>query len=86
MSAGAQRMECSGVHIIFPINLFFMSADKLFGPITTLWRPGEPVKNIPWTTFTFKTSDWERINETCIIISDANRIQHIFSHQHQATL
>ena len=34
----------------------------------------------------FKASDWERVNDTHLIISDANNLQHSFSHESQATL
>jgi hypothetical protein len=33
-----------------------------------------------------KPSDWEHVNNVYQIISDANSIQHIFSHDHLATL
>ncbi|KAF9242391.1 hypothetical protein BU15DRAFT_72913 [Melanogaster broomeanus] len=78
-------LGCS-YHLRQPINLFVSSADELFGPITTLWCAGDPVKNIPWMAFMFKVSDWEHINDTHAIIAGANKIQHIFSHEHQATL
>ena len=69
-----------------PINLFINSADELFGPITTIWRAGLPAKQIPWTTFSFKASDWERINDICTIVADANNIQQYFSHELWPTL
>ncbi|KIK79669.1 hypothetical protein PAXRUDRAFT_16219 [Paxillus rubicundulus Ve08.2h10] len=78
-------LGCS-YHLCQPIDLFVCSADELFGPIKTIQPPGQPVKNIPWMAFIFKASDLEYVNNTCSIISDANNIQHIFSHKDQATL
>ncbi|KIM66985.1 hypothetical protein SCLCIDRAFT_108762 [Scleroderma citrinum Foug A] len=69
-----------------PINLFINSADELFSPITTIRRPGLPAKQIPWTSFSFKAADWDRINDICTIIADANNIQQYFSHELQPTL
>lgn len=66
--------------------MFISSADELFGPITSIRRPGHPVKHIPWTAFTIKSSDWERVNDTHAILSDANRIQHLFSYEKQPAL
>ncbi|KAG8221549.1 hypothetical protein J3R82DRAFT_1782 [Butyriboletus roseoflavus] len=62
-----------------PINLFIKSADKLFGPIMTIWRNGRVKKCIPWTTFLLRARDWEIINDTHAIISEANKIQQYFS-------
>ncbi|KIK80680.1 hypothetical protein PAXRUDRAFT_45037, partial [Paxillus rubicundulus Ve08.2h10] len=31
-------------------------------------------------------SDWECVNDTCTIISNANNIQHLFSHERQPAL
>jgi hypothetical protein len=69
-----------------PINLFINSADELFGPITTIRRPGLGLKQIPWTAFAFKAADWERVNDIRAIIADANNIQQYFSHELQPTL
>ncbi|KAF9230993.1 hypothetical protein BU15DRAFT_82948 [Melanogaster broomeanus] len=69
-----------------PVNLFISSANELFGPVTSHRRPGQPTKHLPWTAFTMTPSDWERVNDVYLIISDANSIQHIFSHDHLATL
>jgi hypothetical protein len=66
--------------------LFISSADELFGPITSIRQPGYPVKHIPWTAFTIKSSDWERVNDTHTILSDANSIQHLFSSEKQPAL
>ncbi|KAG1894177.1 uncharacterized protein F5891DRAFT_961987 [Suillus fuscotomentosus] len=68
------------------INLFVSSADELFGPITSIRCHGWVTKHIPWTAFALKTSDWERMNNTRIIISDANDIQQYFSSEQQPTL
>ncbi|KAF9228572.1 hypothetical protein BS17DRAFT_655048, partial [Gyrodon lividus] len=65
---------------------FVSSADELFGPITSIRHPDHTTKHIPWTAFMFKRANWERINDTCIIISDANNIQHYFSYELQPTL
>ena len=69
-----------------PINLFINSADELFGLITTIWCPGLPAKQIPWTSFSFKAVDWDRVNDIHAIIADANNIQQYFSHELQPTL
>ncbi|KAH7903215.1 hypothetical protein BJ138DRAFT_1020984 [Hygrophoropsis aurantiaca] len=69
-----------------PINLFISTADQLFGPITTIRRHGRVVKHILWTAFTLKEADWERPNETHVIISDANNIQQYFSADKHPTL
>ncbi|KAF9231182.1 hypothetical protein BU15DRAFT_38277, partial [Melanogaster broomeanus] len=65
---------------------FISSADELFGPVTSYWHPGQPTKHLPWTAFMMTPSDWECVNDVYQIISDANSIQHIFSHDHLATL
>ena len=69
-----------------PINLFISLADELFGSITSIRRPGHPIKHIPWTAFTLKSADWDRIRDTHEIIADANAIQHLFSHESQPAL
>jgi len=66
--------------------MFVKSADELFGPITTIRRPGSPAKHIPWTAFTIGPMDWERVNTTRNIVSDANNIQQYFSSELQPTL
>ncbi|KAF9224385.1 hypothetical protein BS17DRAFT_640875, partial [Gyrodon lividus] len=48
-------------------------------------KNGSVVKHIPWTAFTFKQADWERVNNMRAIISDANNIQQTFSDE-RATL
>ncbi|KAG1719713.1 hypothetical protein EDB19DRAFT_1647826, partial [Suillus lakei] len=73
-------------HLRQAINLFVSSADELFGPITSIRRHGRVTKHIPWTAFALKTLDWERVNDTRIIISDANDIQQYFSSEQQPTL
>ncbi|KAF9222249.1 hypothetical protein BS17DRAFT_639695, partial [Gyrodon lividus] len=65
---------------------FINSADELYGPITTIRRNGSVVKHIPWTAFSFKPSDWDRVNDTRTIISDANNIQQYFSANGHPTL
>ncbi|KAG2354330.1 hypothetical protein BDR07DRAFT_1192107, partial [Suillus spraguei] len=64
---------------------FIGTADKLFGPITTIWRSGL-TKHIPWSAFTFGSSDWDHVEDTRIIISDANEIQQYCSSESQPTL
>jgi hypothetical protein len=68
------------------INLFVSSADELFGPITSVRCGDSPTWHIPWTVFALKPSDWERVNDICRIIADANVIQQYFSHETKMTL
>ncbi|KAH7903646.1 hypothetical protein BJ138DRAFT_1020308, partial [Hygrophoropsis aurantiaca] len=65
---------------------FIASANHLFGPITTIHCHGCVVKHSPWTTFTLIASDRKCVNNTQLIISDANQIQHYFSYQKLSTL
>lgn len=76
----------SSKYLLQPINLFIRSADELFGPITTIHHPGRAPQNIPWSAFTFKPADWDRVNTTPAIIADANALQHYFSYDAQPTL
>ncbi|KIM61212.1 hypothetical protein SCLCIDRAFT_26022 [Scleroderma citrinum Foug A] len=69
-----------------PINLFISSADQLFSPITSVRCPSQPIKHIPWITFTLKTANWEHVNDMQMIIFDANKIQHLFSSDDQLAL
>ncbi|KIM57745.1 hypothetical protein SCLCIDRAFT_28596 [Scleroderma citrinum Foug A] len=69
-----------------PINLFISFADQLFGPITSVRHPGQPIKHIPWIAFTLKTADLEHVNDMQTIISDTNKIQHLFSSDDQLAL
>ncbi|KAG2739191.1 hypothetical protein P692DRAFT_20756371 [Suillus brevipes Sb2] len=73
-------------HLRQAINLFVSSADELFGPITSIRCHGQVTKHIPWTAFALKTLDWECVNDTRIIISDANDIQQYFSSEQQPML
>ena len=75
-----------GCDIHQAINLFVNSADELFGPMTTVCKDGCVVKNIPWSAFNFKPSDWEQVNDTCLVIMDANKLQQAFSSNQCATL
>ncbi|KAG1726868.1 uncharacterized protein EDB91DRAFT_1003789, partial [Suillus paluster] len=68
------------------LNMFISTADELFGLITTIRHPSHSVKHVPWTVFTFGSYDWEHINNTCIVISDANDMQQIFSSEQHPTL
>ncbi|KAI0054957.1 hypothetical protein BV25DRAFT_1777287, partial [Artomyces pyxidatus] len=65
---------------------FVMSADELYGPITTLKKDGKTVKRIPWSAFKIKESDWSRINDIIAILKDANSIQQLFSAEKVPTL
>lgn len=76
----------TGCDIHQAINLFVNSADELFGPMTTVRKDGRIVKNIPWSAFNFKPSDWERVNDTRLVIADANKLQQAFSSDQRATL
>jgi hypothetical protein len=38
-----------------------MSADEMYGPITTLRHDGRLVKHIPWTAFKMLDRDWRRV-------------------------
>lgn len=53
--------------------MFINTADELFGPITTIRRPALGMKHIPWTAFSFTSADWERVEDTCVIISVRSR-------------
>ncbi|KAG1733039.1 uncharacterized protein EDB91DRAFT_1057727 [Suillus paluster] len=66
--------------------MFMKSADELFGPVTTIRCPASPAKHIPWKAFTIGPVDWEHINTTRNIVSDANNIQQYFSSELQPTL
>ncbi|KAG1739814.1 uncharacterized protein EDB91DRAFT_1037218, partial [Suillus paluster] len=65
---------------------FISTADELFGPIITIQRNGKLIKKIPWSTFTFKSANWERVNNTREIIADTDNIQQYFSSEKQPTL
>ena len=82
----ADGMLGCAYHFCQPINLFINSSDKLFGPITTIQRPGLPAKQIPWTTFAFKAADWEHVSDIRTIMVDANNIQQYFLFKFQPTL
>ena len=41
-----------------PINLFLKSADKLYGPITTIHSQGKIIKKIQWDAFQLAEDDW----------------------------
>jgi hypothetical protein len=51
----------SSFHQFKPIGLFLLSADKIFGPITTLRRDNHVVKHVPWSAFKLTDSDWQRV-------------------------
>ncbi|KAF9235988.1 hypothetical protein BU15DRAFT_33596, partial [Melanogaster broomeanus] len=65
---------------------FLSSADELYGPITTIRRNGRVTKHIPWTAFSLKASDWERINDTRSVIADTDDLQQHFSDEKRPTL
>ncbi|KAG2131105.1 hypothetical protein BD769DRAFT_1355427 [Suillus cothurnatus] len=48
--------------------MFINSADELFSPITTIQCSGL-TKHIPWSAFAFGSSDWDCVEDTCVIIS-----------------
>ena len=75
-----------GCDIHQAINLFVNSADKLFRPMTMVCKDGHIVENIPWSAFNFKPSDWEQVNDTCLIIADGNKLQQAFLSDQHATL
>jgi hypothetical protein len=62
------------------MNLFIGSADELYGPITTIRRDGRIHKHIPWTAFALKPRDWERVNDTRVIISVGPAMAQAASH------
>ena len=84
ISTGIQPIACLLVHSICiryashsfqSINLFISFADEVFGSITTIHHDGI-VKHIPWTTlyipwmmFTIKPSNWECVDNICIMIA-----------------
>ena len=41
----------------------------MYGPITTLRRDNQPVKNIPWTAFKLEDQDWYRVIDACDILA-----------------
>jgi hypothetical protein len=43
------------------IDLFIVSADQLYGPITTVHSEGQVVKKIPWSAFKMSNRDWARV-------------------------
>lgn len=57
-----------------PVNLFILSADQLYGPITTLRREssrdGRIIKNIPWTAFALDELDWARVLDVKMILTE----------------
>ncbi|KAF9238703.1 hypothetical protein BU15DRAFT_47458, partial [Melanogaster broomeanus] len=68
------------------IKLFINSADEIFGPITTIRQNGKVANHLLWTAFIFKPADWECVNNTHTIISDANNIQQYFLDEKRPTL
>ncbi|KAG0692014.1 hypothetical protein DFH29DRAFT_789975, partial [Suillus ampliporus] len=58
----------------------------VLSPITTIRHNRKLIKKIPWSAFTFKSANWERINDTREIIVDTNNIQQYFSSEKQPTL
>ncbi|KIK84222.1 hypothetical protein PAXRUDRAFT_152935, partial [Paxillus rubicundulus Ve08.2h10] len=69
-----------------PIKLFINSADKIFGPITTIRQNGKVTNHLLWTAFIFKPANWECVNDMRTIISDANNIQQYFSDEQWLTV
>ncbi|KAI1781763.1 hypothetical protein LXA43DRAFT_907803, partial [Ganoderma leucocontextum] len=65
---------------------FVEHADAKFGPITTLRPKGGPSRDIPWTAFKLKKSDWVRVKRCAEILEDANDYQQICSTTRSPTL
>lgn len=68
------------------INLFIVTADQWYGPITTICCDGHVLKHIPWTVFTLMETDWAWVKEVAEILADSNQIQQYFSAEKQLTL
>jgi hypothetical protein len=51
------------------ITLFIRSADRHFGPITTIHREGEATIHIPCMAFTFSEADWKRVVDAQDIVT-----------------
>ncbi|RDX47041.1 hypothetical protein OH76DRAFT_1355096, partial [Lentinus brumalis] len=68
------------------IKVFVSTADLKFGPITTIRRPGQPIKKIPWTAFQLSNADWERVRLCADILADANRLHQLCSTTRAPTL
>ena len=56
-------------NIFEAINLFILSADQLYGPITTLRRDGRLFKKLPWTAFSLSDGDWARVLDAKAILA-----------------
>ncbi|KAI1796502.1 hypothetical protein LXA43DRAFT_879770, partial [Ganoderma leucocontextum] len=65
---------------------FVEHADAKFGPITTLRPKHGPPRDIPWTAFKLKKSDWVRVKRCAEILEDANDYQQICSTTRAPTL
>lgn len=81
------------VYLLFSANMFPRLSISLsvlptnsLDPITSIKHAGSPTKQVLWMEFSLELDKWECVNATCMLISDANQIQHLFSHKHQATL
>ncbi|KAG6905515.1 hypothetical protein DXG01_002278 [Tephrocybe rancida] len=61
------------------VSLFISSADKLFGPITTLQKNNHIMKHIDWVAFKLLDNNWARVIDTRDILADSNHIQQLFS-------
>ncbi|KIK76895.1 hypothetical protein PAXRUDRAFT_109980, partial [Paxillus rubicundulus Ve08.2h10] len=68
-------------HSIKAINLFISSVNKLYGPITTIRHDRHIHKHIPWTAFVLKPLDWERVNDTKVVISVGHTMSQAASHR-----
>lgn len=58
--------------------MFILTADKKFGPITTLRKDGKLVKHIPWTAFRLDDDDWARCPMIIDILNVRNRSWQLF--------
>ncbi|KAF8871099.1 hypothetical protein BD779DRAFT_1428662, partial [Infundibulicybe gibba] len=65
---------------------FLLTADQLFGPITTLRRDGRIIKHIPWSAFNLSEYDWARVLDAREILRNSNDVLHYFSSDKRPSL
>ncbi|KAF8869823.1 hypothetical protein BD779DRAFT_1456446 [Infundibulicybe gibba] len=68
------------------ISLFLLTADQLFGPITTLRHDGRIIKHIPWSAFNLSEYDWARVLDAREILRNSNDVLHYFSSDKRPSL
>ncbi|KAH9012214.1 hypothetical protein EDB83DRAFT_2321965 [Lactarius deliciosus] len=61
---------------IKPINLFIVTANQRYGPITTICHDGSVTKHIPWTAFHMSEEDWAWVKEVAKILATAWEAKH----------